>query len=606
MVYHTIEQHIFESRKEKSSQSTYFFGLGGIEEIGKNCYCVEHQDEILILDFGIKFGNKQTQPGVTGLIANLEYLIQEKSKIVGLFITHGHEDHIGGIVHLLNKIDIPTIYAPSLATELIKKKIEEHKPIYEPKIVTYNASSLFFTKYFGIDFFEVNHSIPDSFGFSISTPNGYIVFSGDFRFDLKNKINSKAFQRLINIGSREVDLLLCESTAAAQPGFNESELTIIQELKNIISSARGRIIITFFASNLGRIEEIVKLANSKGKKIAIFGRSIESSLKCSQAAGLLNNFDLKSNLVSAQELDSVPDDQLIIICTGSQGEESSALSIISKGTHPHIQLKPTDDIIFSSNAIPGNKQAINELVNRLYKTGCNIHLNSNECRIHASGHATKLEQQLFISLISPKYLAPIHGEKKMLHDLKRNVEELKIVQKDNIFILQNGSRLELLNREVRRVTEKDLKFSQHFYVIENKLTDKGREILEERTKLASQGLLIVSISLCLKTKTIHSVSPIATIGSFSFSTSVDLFKELNKLIRQKVEYLLKNLTFELTKENISKSINSLVEDFFGNNRKNQKIPKSIVLIEDIESSKLWEDAIAADYDYKSNESTTKN
>nr|WP_235062718.1 ribonuclease J [Mycoplasma ovis] len=321
---------------------------------------------------------------------------------------------------------------------------------------------------------------------------------------------------------------------------------------------------------------------------------------------MLNNFDLKSNLVSAQELDSVPDDQLIIICTGSQGEESSALSIISKGTHPHIQLKPTDDIIFSSNAIPGNKQAINELVNRLYKTGCNIHLNSNECRIHASGHATKLEQQLFISLISPKYLAPIHGEKKMLHDLKRNVEELKIVQKDNIFILQNGSRLELLNREVRRVTEKDLKFSQHFYVIENKLTDKGREILEERTKLASQGLLIVSISLCLKTKTIHSVSPIATIGSFSFSTSVDLFKELNKLIRQKVEYLLKNLTFELTKENISKSINSLVEDFFGNNRKNQKIPKSIVLIEDIESSKLWEDAIAADYDYKSNESTTKN
>ncbi|PYC99584.1 ribonuclease J [Microbacterium esteraromaticum] len=586
MIFHTIEQHIFESRKQKCAHSTYFFGLGGIEEIGKNCYCIEHQDEILILDFGIKFGNKQTQPGVTGLVANLEYLIQEKSKIVGLFITHGHEDHIGGVVHLLNKIDIPLIYAPALATELIKKKIEEHKPIYEPKIITYNSESVFFTKYFGIDFFEVNHSIPDSFGFSISTPNGYIAFSGDFRFDLKNKINSKAFQRLINIGAREVDLLLCESTAAAQPGFNESELTIIQELKNIISSAKGRIIITFFASNLGRIEEIVKLANSRGRRIAIFGRSIESSLKCSQAAGLLNNYDLKNNLVSPQELDSIPDDQVLIICTGSQGEESSALSIISKGSHPHISLKPTDDIIFSSNAIPGNKQAINELINRLYKTGCNIHLNSSECRIHASGHATKLEQQLFISLISPKYLAPIHGEKKMLHDLKRNVRELNIVDKENIFILKNGSRLEILNREVRRVPEKDLEFSRSFFVMENKLTDNGSEILDERTKLALQGLLLVSISLCLKTKVIHSISPIASMGSFSFSLTVDLFRELNKLIRQKVEYLLKNLTFELNKENISKSIVSLMEEFFATNRKGQKIPRSIVLVEDTEYSKL--------------------
>ncbi|AFN64875.1 metallo-beta-lactamase superfamily protein [Mycoplasma wenyonii str. Massachusetts] len=599
---HTIEQHIFEARNHKCTDSTYFFGLGGIEEIGKNCYCIEHKEEILILDFGIKFGNKQTQPGVTGLVANLEYLIKEKSKIVGLFITHGHEDHIGGIVHLLNRIDIPVIYAPALASELIKKKIEEHKPTYEPKMVVYNSSSLFFTKYFGIDFFEVNHSIPDSFGFSISTPNGYIAFSGDFRFDLKNKINSKAFQRLINIGSREVDLLLCESTAAAQPGFNESELTIIQELKNIISSAKGRIIITFFASNLGRIEEIVKLANSKGRRIAIFGRSIESSLKCSQAAGLLNNYDLKNSMVSAQELDSIPDDQVLIICTGSQGEESSALSIISKGSHPFISLKPTDDIIFSSNAIPGNKQAINELVNRLYKTGCNIHLNSSECRIHASGHATKLEQQLFISFISPKYLAPIHGEKKMLHDLKRNVVELNIVNKDNIFILKNGSRLELTNREVKRAPEKDLKFSQAFYVIENKLTDKGKEILDERTHLASHGLLVVSIALCLKTKVIHSISPISTIGSLSFSISVDLFRDLNRLIRQKVEYLLKNLTFELNKESVSKSVSSLVEEFFSTNRKNQKVPKTVIVVEDIEYSKLWEDSITADY--KSNEQQT--
>nr|WP_146612331.1 ribonuclease J [Candidatus Mycoplasma haematolamae] len=589
---HTIEQHIFESRKTKQTEPTLFYSLGGIEEIGKNCYCLEHKDEIMLMDFGIKFGNRQTQPGITGEIPNLEHLLANQKKICGLFITHGHEDHIGGVPHLLNRINIPVIYGPSLALELIRKKLEETKPQYEPKMVVYDAESIFFTKYFSVDTFLVNHSIPDSYGFTISTPNGYVVFSGDFRYDLKNKIDSKAFQKLINIGARQVDLLLCESTAAAQPGFNESEVAIVHELKNIISSSKGRVIITFFASNLGRIEEIVKLAHSQGRKIAIFGRSIDSSLKCSQNVGLLNANELKNVFVTTQELEGLPDDKILIICTGSQGEEGSALNTISKNSHAVIQLKPTDDIIFSSNAIPGNKQSVNELVNRLYKSGCNIHLNSAECRIHASGHATKLEQQLFISLVNPKFLAPIHGEKKMLHDLKRNVSELNIVPKENIFILKNGARLALLNGKVTREEAQDLAFSMPSYVMENKLTDSGKEILTERTKVAVNGLLAVSILLDFKSKTIFSVSPISTIGSFPFSLSAEMFRDLNKLILQKVDYLLKNVPIEQDEKSISKAVTDLITEFFSERKKN-KVPQIVVLVESKGHSAIWEDAITA-------------
>ncbi|AGX89043.1 ribonuclease J [Mycoplasma parvum] len=592
MALHTIEQHIFECRRNKQKDPTYFFSIGGIEEIGKNCYCIEHLDEIVIMDFGIKFGNKLTQPGVTGEIPNLDYLIKNQKKITGLFITHGHEDHIGGVPHLISSLEIPTIYAPALAMELIKKKLEELKIERIPKMEIYDSDSIYFTKYFAFDFFSVNHSIPDSFGFSISTPNGFLVFSGDFRFDLKNKIESKSFQRLISIGGREVDLLLCESTSAAQPGFNESEATIISELKNIISSSEGRIIITFFASNLGRIEEIVKLANSADKKIVVFGRSIESSLKCSQTAGILNTNDLKNVFITPQEMNTIPDKKLLIICTGSQGEESSALNNISKGLHPLIQLKPSDNIIFSSNVIPGNKQAVNELVNRLYKSGCKLFLNSPECKIHASGHATKLEQQLLISLISPTYLAPVHGEKKMLHDLKRNISELKIVPSYNIFILRNGEKLKILNRVVSKAEEEEhLKFNFPYFVMENKLTDHGKETLNERTKLAMNGLLVVSITLDLETKTIFSISPVTTIGSLSFSLSSEIFKDLSRMISKNTEELLANSSVTLKKEDIISSNTSIITDFF--NKKGHKVPKIIILLEEVKQNNLWENSINA-------------
>ncbi|ADX98018.1 ribonuclease J [Mycoplasma suis] len=592
MVFHTVEQHIFECRKNKQKDPTFFYSIGGIEEIGKNCYCVEHLDEIVIMDFGIKFGNKLTQPGVTGEIPNLDYLIENQKKIFGLLITHGHEDHIGGVPHLVNSLDIPVIYAPALAMELIKKKLEENKIERLPKLEVYDPDTIIFTKHFAFDVFPVNHSIPDSFGFAISTPNGVVVFSGDFRFDLKNKIDSKAFQRLISIGGRQVDLLLCESTAAAQPGFNESEATIIQELKNIISSSEGRIIITFFASNLGRIEEIVKLASSAGRKIIVFGRSIESSLKCSQAVGILNSNELKNVFIPSSEINTVPDKKILIICTGSQGEESSALNNISKGLHPIIQLKPSDDIIFSSNVIPGNKQAVNELVNRLYKSGCRLFLNSNECKIHASGHATKLEQQLFISLIAPSFLAPVHGEKKMLHDLKRNISELKIVPSENIFILKNGEKLKIFNRKVTKAEpEEHLQFKFPYYVMENKLTDHGRETLGARTKLATNGLLTVSMTVDLSTKKLFSISPVTTIGSLSFSLSAEILRDLGRMISKNTEELFNNSKGGLSKEDIISSNSKIITDFF--NKKGHKIPQILILLEETNSNELWENSISA-------------
>ncbi|XP_032746483.1 ribonuclease J-like [Rattus rattus] len=552
---------------------TKCFALGGIEEIGKNCYCIEHDDEILVIDIGVKFVNKQHLPGLSGVIPTMDYLKKNQQKLKALIISHGHEDHIGGIVHALKQISFPVIYTPIIAAELIKRKLDDNE-IPAQNIVLYSDKSVFATKHFMIDFYRVNHSIPDSFGVSIMSPNGLIVCSGDFRFDFTSRNDKVDLYKIGQIAQRGVDLLMCESTNAEQPGFNDSEKGVINELHNIMSYVKGRIIITFFASNIGRVEEVFKIATSLNKKIVILGHSIDSNISASQRVGYLK-FDSKT-LISSRDAASYPDDEILIICTGSQGEETSALSNISKNKHPHIKLKSTDTIIFSSNVIPGNTYAFESLINRLCKSGCEIHLNTPYLRIHSSGHAAKLEQQLFVSLIRPNFLMPIHGETRMLKCLYRNCVEMGF-DPNKIFVVKNGDVVHLLNREAYVSQEKVDAFP--VYIDGNEVTASGEDISKARSELGNRGYLFMHIFMNGKTGEIYAVSPLVNAGSYFVSES-NFSKNLNHLVQQEIKQITRS---KFTSDELRTKLTQTISKELYDNKKQKPIVEIIITDDTLEN-----------------------
>lgn len=560
---------------------TKFYALGGVEEIGKNTYCIEHDDEILVIDAGIKFVNKRHFPGLSGVIPSLSYLKANQHKIKALIVTHGHEDHIGGIVHVLKEVSFPIIYSPIIASELIKRKVSDNK-LPNQNIVLYSSNSVFFTKHFVIDFYKVNHSIPDSFGVALLSPNGVIVSSGDFRFDFASKNDKFDLQKLSQIASRrKVDLLLCESTNAEQPGFNESEKVVINEIHNIMSSVEGRIIVTFFASNIGRIEEIFKIAVNLNKKIIILGHSIDANVTASKNVGYLRAND--EILISPKDINSYPDNEILIICTGSQGEDNSALNNISKNKHPHIKLKSTDSVIFSSNVIPGNTAAVEATINRLHKSGCNIYLNSSNLKIHSSGHASKLEQQLFVSLVNPKYIVPIHGETRMLKALARNCTEIGFNEK-NIFIVRNGDVVHLLNGEVSVPGE--TVDASLLYIDGDETTTEGESISKKRAELGSKGIVLIHIFIDSKKQELHTISPIANAGCFYLTESIDFVKKLQTDIQNEIKTVLR---MRKSNSELLASLKALISKELYIEKKQR--PNVEVLITDIPKEDLFKDGV---------------
>lgn len=568
-----------DSLNTRQQIPTKCFALGGIEEIGKNTYCFEHDDEIIVIDVGVKFVNRKHLPGLSGVIPSVSYLKENQHKIKALIISHGHEDHIGGIVHVLKQVNFPVIYSPIMASELIKRKISENS-VPSQNIVLYSDKSVFVTKHFVIDFYRVNHSIPDSFGVSLTTPNGVIVFSGDFRFDFSSKDDKFDLHKVSKISDRGVDILLCESTNAEQPGFNESEKGIIDDLHNIMSSAKGRVIITFFASNIGRIEEVFKIAVNLNKKIVILGHSIDVNIAASKYVGYLK-FDEK-NLISAKDAASYPDNEILIICTGSQGEETSALSNISKNRHPNIKLKSSDNIIFSSNVIPGNTYAVESLVNRLHKSGCNIFLNSPNFRIHSSGHATKLEQQLFISLIRPSYIVPIHGETRMLKALCRNCAEIGF-DPNKVFVVKNGDVVHLLNK-VAYVSDEKVDASL-VYIDGDEITSEGLEISKSRSDLGNRGLVLIHVYLDIKKGELHCVSPLANAGSYFVSDS-NFSRVLQHSLQQDIKNHIKNKS---SLDEIRASLEKSISDELYKKKKQKPIVE--VFITDVSKEDMDKDPI---------------
>lgn len=454
--------------------------LGGLGEVGKNMYVIECSNEIMIIDSGTLFPDFSY--GIDYIIPDYSYLIDNESKIIGLFITHGHEDHIGGIPHLLSKVKIPHIYTNGLALNLIKLKLLEFH--VNADIIEYNNNSVFNFKNFSVSFFRTNHSIPDSFGIAIKTRLGYIIHTGDFKLDLSPLVYPTDFSKLTRYADSGVLCLISDSTNAKVTKLSLSERKIGESIKSIFSHIKGRIIIATFASNVQRVEQIIKASMENGRKVIVFGRSMEKTVDISQKMKYLNIPE--GTLITAKDFPHLPPEKITILSTGSQGEPLAALSRIADGNHKQIKLIEGDTIIFSSSAIPGNQHSINKIINKLYRVGANVIVNSPLTDTHTSGHASEYELKLVLALTKPKYFIPMHGEHSML---KRH-SEIAIetgVKKENCFILDNGDVVTFM---------KDRAFSNYAVKSGDIFVDESGNVvpeilISERRMLADSGLLAV-------------------------------------------------------------------------------------------------------------------
>ena len=511
--------------ENKNNIATKVIALGGLGEVGKNMYVVEHNDEILIIDAGVMFPEDNLL-GVDYVIQDITYLKKNVDKIKGLFITHGHEDHIGGIPFLLQAINIPVIYTPKIAKDLIEKKLVERNIKYENyQIITpdYNVK----TKYFDISFINTTHSIPDSFAIVIKTPNGTIFETGDFKFDLTPVGPMADIHKMAKFGAEGVTLLLSDSTNALTGGYSKSESAVDGTLNDMISKHHGRVIIATFASNIYRIKHIVESCKKYGRKIIVFGRSMENSIELALNNGLIND---KSMFIDANDAKSLKRNEICILCTGSQGEPLAALSRIANGQHKQISLLGDDLVIFSSSPIPGNAESINKIINKLYLKGVRVFTNSEFSDVHTSGHAKEEELKWMLRIIKPKYFMPMHGEYRML---KKHTEIgiLCGVDPNNTFICTNGDVIELLNGEVRRggtVQAGDV------YVDGSRVGDIGSVVIKDRKLMSQDGILITILNINTLTRKLLLKPNVTARGFVLVNENQELMQKIERKISEVV------------------------------------------------------------------------
>jgi len=534
---------------------TKIFALGGLGEVGKNMYCIMTGNELIITDAGIVFPSDD-MPGVDYIIPDFTFLKKNESKIKALFITHGHEDHIGGIPFLLGAVNIPAIYAPNQATGLIRKKLEE-KNINFKNLYAYDEKTKVKFKNMSVEFFRTTHSIPDSHGIVIHTINGTIVTTGDFKFDLTPIGPMANIHKMASVGEKGVSLLLSDSTNALNEGMSMSESKVDEALSHIFMKHDSRIIIATFASNIYRLKHIVDTCKRNNRKIAIFGRSMENNIEISLNSGYIKH---KEIFVTPEEANRLPNNEVCLLCTGSQGEPLAALSRIANGSHRQIRLQDDDIVIFSSSPIPGNALGISKIINKLYLQGVKVYTNTSLNDVHTSGHGNKEELKLMLRLIKPKYFMPFHGEYRML----KSHADLAIecgIPKENTFVLENGDVLSLKKGIITK--DKSIQ-SGDIYVDGNRIGEIGNAVMRERKIMSNDGIVVVIANIDTSKKVL-AVSPnITTRGFVLIQENLDLLKEIENEATNIINNRLKiNCIFNDIKNDLINNLSSFIYEKTG-------------------------------------------
>ena len=502
----------------KNANETKIVVLGGLGEVGKNMYCVMHRDSIVIIDAGVSFPESDLM-GIDYVLPDFTFLKENEDKIKALLITHGHEDHIGGIPFLLQSINIPAIYAPNHAKELIAVKLQDKNLRYDNLFVYTEDTRLKFQD-IEIEFFRTTHSIPDSHGISINTPDGRIITTGDYKFDLTPIGPMADLYKMASLGEKGVDLLIGDSTNALNEGFSNSESVVDETLGEMFDKCKNnRIIIATFASNIYRVKHIFETCYKHNRKICIFGRSMENNINISINGGYIDHKEL---LITPEEANNLKPGKVTLLCTGSQGEPLAALSRISNGTHKQIKLRPDDVVIFSSSAIPGNALSISKTVNKLYLKGVKVYTNHALADLHTSGHANEVEVKLMIRLTKPKYLMPFHGDYRMLKkqaDIGINCG----IPKENTFILKNGDSLILKDHII---TKGESMPGADIYVDGNRIGQIGSAVIKDRQIMANDGILVVIANVDMKKRELLIKPNITTRGFILVNENEELIHKI--------------------------------------------------------------------------------
>lgn len=506
---------------DKKPNDTKIVILGGLGEVGKNMYCVMHGNAIVIIDAGICFPEGGLL-GIDYILPDFTFLKQNQDKIKALLITHGHEDHIGAIPFLVQSLNIPAIYAPNQAKELIALKLQDKNIRYDNLHAYTDQTKLKFGK-IEVEFFRTTHSIPDSHGIALTTPDGCIVTTGDFKFDLTPIGPMADIHKMAEIGKRGVDLLISDSTNALNEGMSVSESKVDSALNDIFEMhPNNRIIIATFASNIYRLKHIVETCHKHGRKICVFGRSMENNIEISLKGGYINHKDV---IITPEEANGLKPGEVTVLCTGSQGEPSAALSRIADGSHKQIKLRPDDIVVFSSSPIPGNALSIGRTINKLYLQGVKVFTNTSFSDIHTSGHANIEELKLMIRLLMPKYLMPFHGDYRMLKN-HANVGIDCGIPKENTFVLQNGDVLSLKDHVITKSTPV---ISNDIYVDGSRLGEINAAVLRDRKIMASDGILVVIANIDIKNRELLIKPNITTRGFIQINENEAVIRKLEAL-----------------------------------------------------------------------------